>query len=141
VRPVARPSEPAAGLTGAAAQRVARKELQRLERQLARIGDREAGLTTDVLTKNGLHLPTGAVIVGAAGNVLAATITVPVTAGVLVLLYIDLRMRKEGLDLALQTASQGKSATGRESATLWRPPASPGQFPGYAPPGYGTDPG
>jgi ATP-binding cassette subfamily F protein uup len=36
---------PAGGLTTAAAQRAARKELQRLERQLARVGDREAGLT------------------------------------------------------------------------------------------------
>ena len=50
--PAARPSEQAAGLTGAAAgpgtaatQRVARKELQRLERQLARASDREARLT------------------------------------------------------------------------------------------------
>jgi ATP-binding cassette subfamily F protein uup len=37
--------EPAAGPAPAAAQRAARKELQRLERQLARVGDREAGLT------------------------------------------------------------------------------------------------
>ncbi len=36
---------PAGRLTTAAAQRAARKELQRLERQLARVGDREAGLT------------------------------------------------------------------------------------------------
>jgi ATP-binding cassette subfamily F protein uup len=50
--PAARPSEQAAGLTGAAAgpgtaatQRAARKELQRLERQLARASDREARLT------------------------------------------------------------------------------------------------
>jgi ATP-binding cassette subfamily F protein uup len=39
---------PAAGPSPAAAQRAARKELQRLERQLARIGDREAGLTADL---------------------------------------------------------------------------------------------
>jgi hypothetical protein len=97
-------------------------------------------LLADVLTKNALHPPSGAVIVGAAGNVLAAAITVPVTAGVLVLLYVDLRMRKEGLDLALQTASQSKSATGGESGTPLAP-ASPGQFPAYAPPGYGTDAG
>jgi ATP-binding cassette subfamily F protein uup len=37
--------EPAAGPAPAAAQRVARKELQRLERQLARASDREARLT------------------------------------------------------------------------------------------------
>ena len=38
-------TRPAGGPTTAAAQRAARKELQRLERQLARVGDREAGLT------------------------------------------------------------------------------------------------
>jgi ATP-binding cassette subfamily F protein uup len=38
-------TEQAAGPTSAAAQRAARKELQRLDRQLARISDREAGLT------------------------------------------------------------------------------------------------
>ena len=37
--------EPASGPAPAAVQRAARKELQRLERQLARVGDREAGLT------------------------------------------------------------------------------------------------
>jgi ATP-binding cassette subfamily F protein uup len=38
-------TRPTGGPTTAAAQRVARKELQRLERQLARVGDQEAGLT------------------------------------------------------------------------------------------------
>ena len=38
-------TEQAEGRPSAGAQRAARKELQRLERQLARIGDREAGLT------------------------------------------------------------------------------------------------
>ena len=103
-------------------------------------------MLADVLTKHPLHPSIGAVIVSTAGHVLAEAIQVPVTAAVLVLLYVDLRMRKEGLDLALQTASQSKSGTGSESATRWCPPASPGQFPGYAPPGYrppgyGTDPG
>ncbi len=83
-------------------------------------------ILADVLTKHALHPPTGAVIAGAAGNVLAAAIAVPVTAGVFVLLYIDLRMRKEGLDLTLQTAAQNESAPGSESTTLWHPPASPG---------------
>jgi hypothetical protein len=83
-------------------------------------------LLADVLTRNALHPPTSAIIVGAASNVLAAAITVPVTAGVLVLLYVDLRIRKEGLDLALQAAAQNESTPGSESTTLWRPPASPG---------------
>jgi ATP-binding cassette subfamily F protein uup len=38
-------TRPAGGPTTAAGQRAARKELQRLERQLARVGDREVGLT------------------------------------------------------------------------------------------------
>jgi ATP-binding cassette subfamily F protein uup len=38
-------TRPAGGPMTAAAQRAARKELQRLERQLARVGDREVGLT------------------------------------------------------------------------------------------------
>ena len=39
------------------------------------------------------------------GAVAAGTVTRPITAGVIVLLYVDMRMRKEGLDLALRTAS------------------------------------
>src|ERR1017187_6690020 len=64
-------------------------------------------MLADVLTKHPLHPSIGAVIVSTAGGVLAEAIQVPVTAGVLVLLYVDLRMRKEGLDLALQTSLPG----------------------------------
>ena len=39
------------------------------------------------------------------GTIAAGTVTRPITAGVTVLLYVDMRMRKEGLDLALRTAS------------------------------------
>jgi hypothetical protein len=40
-----------------------------------------------------------------------------------VLLYTDLRMRREGLDLALRTAAQSNSLTGDEFDSAWRPPA------------------
>jgi hypothetical protein len=78
------------------------------------------------LTKNGLNPPIGAVIVSTVGKVLAGTVTAPVAAGASVLLYVDLRMRKESLDMVLRTASQSDSATGNEFVSLWRPPASSG---------------
>ena len=55
------------------------------------------------------------------GGIVAGAITQPISAGVTVLLYVDLRMRREGLDLALQTAaSDGPPAD--DFATVWRPP-------------------
>ena len=51
---------------------------------------------------------------------MAAAITRPVKAGVVVLLYIDTRMRKEGLDLALRGARhQASKLTSDEFAALW----------------------
>lgn len=73
-----------------------------------------------------------AVIIGAVGSIVAGAITRPISAGVTVLLYLDMRMRKEGLDLVLQNAAQGQQMTGDEFATVWRPPG-PGQEPTAAP--------
>jgi hypothetical protein len=54
-------------------------------------------------------------------------ITRPLLAGVTVLLYVDMRMRKEGLDLVLRDAAQNQQMTGEEFAGLWRAPdAGPG---------------
>ena len=76
------------------------------------------------------------VIISAIGGIVAGAVTRPISAGVAVLLYVDLRMRREGLDLVLQTATaSGSPPTGDEFASLWRPgaPAAPmGQ--GVAPP-------
>ena len=48
------------------------------------------------------------VVIGAVGSIVAATCTRPISAGVTVLLYTDMRIRKEGLDLALlRPLSQG----------------------------------
>ena len=69
------------------------------------------------------------VIVGGVGGIVAGAITRPVIAGVVVLLYIDMRMRKEGLDLALRNAAQGRELAGHEFAALWDAPG-PGTFPG-----------
>jgi hypothetical protein len=65
-----------------------------------------------------------ALVIGAIGSILAATITRPISAGVNVLLYLDLRMRREGLDLTLREAAQNHALTGDEFAAVWRPPAA-----------------
>lgn len=74
-----------------------------------------------------------ALIVGAIGGIIATTCTRPISAGVSVLLYADLRMRKEGLDLQLQQAGQTPGMSGTDFTNLWQ--AGPGQ------PGFGPGPG
>ena len=72
-----------------------------------------------------------ALIVGAIGSILASRPwTRPIGAGVNVLLYVDLRMRREGLDLTLRDAAQNQALTGDEFATVWRPPAAGQGRPG-----------
>jgi hypothetical protein len=67
------------------------------------------------------------IIVGAIGSIIAATVTRPISAGVSVLLYLDLRMRREGLDLALREAAQNHTLSGDEFASVWlRPENRPG---------------
>ncbi len=90
---------------------------------------------------NPLHPPLLAVIVGTVGTIVGRTVTGALLAGVYVLLYVDLRMRKEGLDLALRAAARPGGAGGAagpaggdEFATVWRPPdgSEPrGQDPGH----------
>lgn len=88
------------------------------------------------------------ILISAVGGVVAGAVARPISAGVAVLLYVDLRMRREGLDLVLQTAaSGGNSSTGDEFASLWRPgtaaaPQGPGAGPGQGSwPGPGPDTG
>jgi Membrane domain of glycerophosphoryl diester phosphodiesterase len=69
------------------------------------------------------HRTVAAVLISAVGSIVAGAVTRPISAGVTVLLYLDLRMRKEGLDLALEGAAQGQPLTGDEFATLRRPTA------------------
>jgi hypothetical protein len=88
------------------------------------------------------------ILISAVGGVVAGAVARPISAGVAVLLYVDLRMRREGLDLVLQTAA-GTEPTGDEFASLWRPgarAAQPGAGPGDGaaqgvPPGQGAPPG
>ncbi len=61
------------------------------------------------------------VTIGAIGTIIAATCTRPISAGVTVLLYTDMRIRKEGLDLALNQAAQTQGLSGDEFMNLWRP--------------------
>jgi hypothetical protein len=81
--------------------------------------------------------------IGAIGSIIAATCTRPITAGVSVLLYTDMRIRKEGLDLALHQTSQARGLTGDEFMRLWRPGMhGAGQYVGgYQDAGGGAWPG
>ena len=84
-------------------------------------------------------------VIGAVGGIVAGAITQPISAGVTVLLYVDLRMRREGLDLALQTATSDGQAPGDDFATVWRPggpegPAGGAPEAGPPPPASGAPP-
>jgi hypothetical protein len=92
----------------------------------------------DFLTAAG-HPGLLALIITAIGSIIAGAITQPVSAGVTVLLYVDLRMRREGLDLVLQTAASEGSIPGDEFATVWRPTYQPGAS-GQAGPGWPAQP-
>ena len=93
-----------------------------------------------------------ATVVLVIGAIAAGTVTRPITAGVTVLLYVNMRMRKEGLDLALRTASgTGQPGTGQpggpgwpsgdDFASVWRPPsAGPAPAPGTPPTAAGAPP-
>jgi len=63
------------------------------------------------------------------GAILASTLTEPFVAAVLVLLYLDRRMRAEALDVALQDAARG----GASGASGVPGPGGPGVPPGPAP--------
>jgi hypothetical protein len=67
----------------------------------------------------------GSIIVGIIFYFLLITVLYTLGFGVVVLIYADMRMRKEGMDLVLQQAAQGQRLTGDEFAT-----AGPGGYPG-----------
>jgi hypothetical protein len=71
-----------------------------------------------------LHNPTlTMVIAGTAlssiGSALAQIITQPFTAGVIVLLYTDRRIRSEAFDLVLQTGAAGGPSAAESTDNLW----------------------
>jgi hypothetical protein len=74
------------------------------------------------------------VLVTAVGVIVALSLMQPMKTGTTVLLYLDLRMRREGLDLALRNAAQGQDLTGDELATIWQSPmAGPAAGAGAVP--------
>jgi hypothetical protein len=84
------------------------------------------------------HASLLAVVVTSIGGIIASTLTTPLIAGVTVLIYADLRMRREGMDITLQAAAA--SADGGQGAAAWTPGArTPGMgTPGMGTPGMGT---
>jgi Membrane domain of glycerophosphoryl diester phosphodiesterase len=86
------------------------------------IGHGSAGLFSIATTTSA-----AALIVGGIGTILATTITRPISASVNVLLYVDLRMRREGLDLALRNVAEDQALSGDEFAAVWQPPSASGQ--------------
>ncbi|MEV6118567.1 glycerophosphoryl diester phosphodiesterase membrane domain-containing protein [Streptomyces sp. NPDC052109] len=68
----------------------------------------------NVLGAGGGHLGWTSLIISGIGALIGTTLTLPISAGVTVLLYIDQRIRREALDLELARAAdvQGSSAPG-----------------------------
>ena len=62
-------------------------------------------------------------VVWALGGIVAATITAPFTAAATALLYVDRRIRREGLDIELARAA-GVSIPGRTDIARPAPPAA-----------------
>ena len=60
-----------------------------------------------------------ALTVGAVGSAVGRIITAPFSAGVIVLLYADRRIRSEAFDLVLQTGAAGGPAAIASSDYLW----------------------
>ncbi len=87
-------------------------------------------IVIEVLLSGGSFLTVSAstsvvvLIVSIIGSIVTATVTRPISAGVSVLLYADLRMRREGLDLMLRDAAQNQALTGDEFSAVWQPPAA-----------------
>ncbi len=77
-------------------------------------------------------------IISAIGGIVAGSVARPILAGARVLLYVDLRMRREGLDLALQSAASQQGPAATEFGAVWS--GQPSQ-PGTSGPAGSTGPG
>jgi Membrane domain of glycerophosphoryl diester phosphodiesterase len=74
------------------------------------------------LTSHAQQVNVGGLFLTAVGQIIASTLTAPLLAGVIVLLYADLRMRREGLDITLQAAAAGAPDGARpdgQTASPW----------------------
>jgi hypothetical protein len=68
------------------------------------------------------HVNVVGLVLSAIGQIIATSLTAPLLAGVIVLLYADLRMRREGMDITLQAAAAGSTAEpgpGGQNASPW----------------------
>ncbi len=70
---------------------------------------------TGSFTTSQAHVSVVGVIVAAIGGIVASTVTAPMLAGVVVLLYTDLRMRREGIDITLRAAAAGEPPGGQSA--------------------------
>ncbi len=102
-----------------------------LEIPFAIIADVLDTRTTDALGITTTTVTVTSTIVSTIGSIIVGTITRPFLAAVAVLLYMDVRMRDEGLDLALRNAAQTQQITGDEFAGIWQQPT---QGAGQQPP-------
>lgn len=66
----------------------------------------------------GSELPVVALVLVVLGGIVAGTLTAPFLAGVLALLYVDRRMRAEGLDLVLHRQARVSARTSAATAPL-----------------------
>jgi hypothetical protein len=70
-----------------------------------------------------------ATLITAVGGIVSASVTRPVLAGAVALLYVDLRMRREGLDIALQGASSQQDSGTGALGSVWASQTGPGSVP------------
>jgi hypothetical protein len=85
---------------------------------------------TSTFSLSQAHASLAATIISAIGGMIGTTLTAPLAAGAAVLLYADLRIRREGMDITLQAAAA--ASPGSQGAADGQPGgAGPGgQNPG-----------
>jgi Membrane domain of glycerophosphoryl diester phosphodiesterase len=84
---------------------------------------------TSTFSLSQAHASLAATIISAIGGIIGTTLTAPLAAGAAVLLYADLRMRREGMDITLQASAV---SLGSQGAADGQPggAGSGGQSPG-----------
>ena len=86
-----------------------------------------------ILGSSGGSVSIAGVIISAIGSIISSAVTAPLLAGAVVLLYADLRMRREGMDITLQAAA---AAGGQYPGSQYPGGRYPdGQYPGKQEPG------
>jgi hypothetical protein len=91
------------------------------------------GGLADALGPGGGGTPPVAVAILVIGEIAIASLVTTIDSGVLVLVYADMRMRKEGMDLVLRQAAADRQLTGEEFASTGLTSA----YTGGAGPGFG----